>query len=275
LEQRKYNDAAEDFSMYMTLGGQRAAALVNRAIARKKAKNLKGALADIDAALAAGTKQTRVYFIRADINRELGDDAAANNYLATGLRLVPQDALSLLARGVARLKTDADGALEDFRQALTLDPSSRTAKQNIVHVLGDRLGHEQEALVVLDSILDSDPRDARALASRAVLKARQGEREAALKDAVAACDLIGDPTIVLQAACAFARSADKFPGDKTRALHLMGRSLAAKPELAGIAASDPDLRPLRSTEEFGRILDAANVILNGGASPSLNTSTSK
>jgi serine/threonine protein kinase/tetratricopeptide (TPR) repeat protein len=275
LEQRKYHDAANDFSTYMTLGGQRVPALVNRAIARNKAKDLNGSLADIDAVLAAGTKQTRVYFIRADINRKLGNDAAANKDLATGLRLVPQDALSFLARGVARLKTDADGALKDFRQALTLDPSSRTAKQNIVHVLGDRLGHEQEALAVLDSILDSDPRDARALAGRAVLKARRGEREAALADAVAACDLDGDPTIILQAACAFARSADEFPGDKTRALHLMGRSLAANPELARIAASDPDLKPLRSSEEFGRILDAANVILNGGASPSLNTSTSK
>jgi tetratricopeptide (TPR) repeat protein len=274
LNQRKYAGAADDFSMHMTLGGPRVPALINRAIARKGAKDFAGSLTDIDAAIAVGTKQTRVYFMRAEANRELGNDAAAEEDLETGLSLVPHDALSFVVRGVARLKSDANGALEDFRRALVIDPSSRAAKQNIIHLLGDRIGHEKEAIAVVDSVLQSDPRDARALASRAVLKARLGDREAALKDAVAACDLDGDPPITLQAACAFAHSAEKYPGDKIRALHLLARSIAAKPELAAMAEHDADLKPLRSSEEFSRILDAANVILHAGRpEPSASKST--
>jgi serine/threonine protein kinase/tetratricopeptide (TPR) repeat protein len=274
LDQRKYAGAADDFSMHITLGGPSVPALVNRAIARNGAKDFSGSLADINAAIAAGTKQVRIYFMRAEVNRELGNDVAAEEDMATGLSLVPQDALSFIARGVARLQTDANGALKDFRQALAVDPSSRAAKQNIVHLLGDRLGHEAEALAVLNSILDSDPRDARALASRAVLKARQGDRERAIKDAVAACHLDSDPTITLQAACAFALSAEKFPGDRVRALHLLARSIAAKPELATVADKDPDLKSLRSSEEFRRIQEAADVILKGGsAEPSAPTPT--
>jgi serine/threonine protein kinase/lipoprotein NlpI len=265
LEQRKYLEAADDFATHMKLKGPRVSAFINRAIARKGAKDFAGSLADLNGAIAAGTKQTRAYFMRAEVNRELGNEQAAKDDMATGLGLTPQDALSYIVRGVARMPIDGDGALNDFQQALVLDPSSRAAKQNIIHLLGDRLNREQEALEVLNAMLESEPSDARALASRAVLKARQGDRAAAIKDALAACDLDGDPSITLQAACALACSSKEHQADKVRALHLLARSLAAKPELAMVAVDDADLKPLRTSDEFNRILNAAQVILSGGS----------
>ena len=115
--------------------------------------------------------------------------------------------------------------------------------------------------------------DFRALASRAVLKARVGDRDGAATDAVAALQGDDDPTIVLQAACAFARSAATHPPDKVKSLHLAARAIGAKPELSAIAAHDPDLEALHDTEEFERILRAANVILSGGAESNVQTSS--
>jgi hypothetical protein len=45
----------------------------------------------------------------------------------------------------------------------------------------------------------------------------------------------------------------------------LARSLAAKPELAMVAVDDADLKPLRTSDEFNRILNAAQVILSGGS----------
>ena len=126
---------------------------------------------------------------------------------------------------------------------------------------------------MLDSILETKPNDFRALASRAVLKARAGDRDSAATDALAALQGDDDPSIVLQASCAFARSAATHPPDKVKALHLAARAIGAKPELSAIAAKDSDLESLHETEEFQRIVQAANVILSGGAESNQSTST--
>lgn len=271
--QRRYLGAIDDFGAHLRLGGQPVPALVNRALAHHANGNDQAALHDLNAALAAGATQTRIHFIRADVRARLGDAAGAAADRELGLSLAPRDSVSFLARGSARLSSDPEGALADFREALALDPSSRTAKQNIIHVLGDRLQRPEEARAMLDSILETKPNDFRALASRAVLKARAGDRDGAATDAIAAIQGDDDPSIVLQASCAFARSAATHPPDRVKALHLAARAIGAKPELSAIAAIDSDLESLHETEEFERVLQAANVILSGGVESNPSTST--
>jgi hypothetical protein len=58
-----------------------------------------------------------------------------------------------------------------------------------------------------------------------------------------------------------------------KALHLAARAIGAKPELSAIAAIDSDLKSLHETEEFERVLQAANVILSGGVESNPSTST--
>jgi Tfp pilus assembly protein PilF len=272
FEQRKYQAAADDFGSYMRRAGPSAAALINRALARHKDGNHEGALTDLDAALAAGGKQTRIYFIRADVRRALGDLSGAEADRELGLSLTPTDATSFLARGIARLADEPQLALADFRQALLLDPGSRAAKQNMVHLLADRFNKPAEALTILDSLLAANPQDARALASRAVLKARQGDRSAAQRDALQALSIDDDPTIILQAACAFAASARKYPPDEATAFRLLAKALGAKPALAEAAAADPDLEALRSSSNFDRILEAADIMRRGGEGPEAESS---
>jgi tetratricopeptide (TPR) repeat protein len=173
---------------------------------------------------------------------------------------------------MARLADEPQLALADFTQALLVDPGSRAAKQNMVHLLADRLNKPAEALTILDSLLAANPQDARALASRAVLKARQGDRSAAQRDALQALSIDDDPTIILQAACAFASSPRKHPPDETMAFRLLGKALGAKPALAETAAADPDLEGLRSSPNFDRILQAADIMRRGGEGPEAESS---
>ena len=99
-----------------------------------------GAIADLTAALDRGATETRIYFIRAEARARSGDRDGAERDRAEGLRRVPADAESWVARGLARLPGDPAGALADFEEALKLDPRSRSALQNKAAVLSERFG---------------------------------------------------------------------------------------------------------------------------------------
>jgi tetratricopeptide (TPR) repeat protein len=275
LEQKKYAAAADDFSRYIEMCGVSPAALVNRALAREKSGAPQLALADLNAALAAGATQTRIYFIRARVRKELKDSAGAQADFQQGLALTPSDGASWLARGMAQLAKSPQLALADFQQARRLDPGNRAAAQNILHVLVDRLQREDEALKLLDALLAANPRDARALLTRAVVKARAGEAENAAADATAALAIDDNPTASLQAACAFAQASRTESQYRGKAFDLLARSLGAQPGLAIVAGTDPDLEPLRDGEAFEQILNAADVIRNSGKSAGAEATASR
>lgn len=265
LERRDYAGAVEDFSTVLDLPGCHAPALINRALARRALGDYPAALADLDAALADGAIQTRVYFIRSDIRKSMGQNEEAEADRLRGLSTTPVDAASWLARGVARLSSDPEAALADFREAESLAPGSRAATQNIVHVLADRLGRDAEARQELDVILTLAPDDAAALASRAVVRARLGDAPGAMADTVAAIRLDHSPTILFQSACAFALVSVHQPDARAKAIALLGRALGAEPTLAARALTDQDLAALRDEDKFRRVIDAAKEL-----SPSSN-----
>ncbi|HEX6961324.1 MAG TPA: protein kinase [Lacipirellula sp.] len=264
-QQRKYTAAAEDFGRYMKRRGISAAALINRALSYEALGNFDQALRDLNAALAAGARQTRIYFIRAGVRKQLNDLEGAKQDFEQGLALTPSDPISWLARGMARLGKSPELALADFRQALQLDPGNRMAAQNVLHVLTDRLHRNDEALVLLDQLIDANPRDAQALLTRAVLHARRSEADQAVADAMSALQIDASPLSSLHAACAFAQISRNSDAHRGKALQLLSEALGAQPTLAAMAVTDPDLEPLRGSEEFERILTAADVLRDGGA----------
>ena len=83
--------------------------------------------------------------------------------------------------GVARVATDPAAALEDFEEALVLNPRSLAALHNIAHVHA-KAGRNEEALKALDRVVRHHPDFVSARVSRGVIQARLGRRDLAHKD---------------------------------------------------------------------------------------------
>jgi hypothetical protein len=111
--------------------------------------------------------------------------------------------------------------------------------------------------------------------TRAVLHGRQGDAEKAAADVTAALAIEDNPTAVLQAACAFAQISTAHTQHRDQALQLLARALGAQPALAGIAVTDPDLAPIRDSEQFDRIIDAAEVMGRSGAADEQETTAAR
>src|SRR5207302_7378482 len=111
-----------------------------------------------------------------------GDKERARRDFAQGLRQAPVDEKSWLARGVAKLSSDLPGALADFEKAAELNPRSLAALQNQAHVLS-KLGRNEQAVRVLDRVIELYPDYVPARAGRGVLRARLQQRKAAHEDA--------------------------------------------------------------------------------------------
>ena len=216
-------------------------ALVNRAIARECLGENESAIQDLTRALESGCTATRVYFLRASLLAKLGDAAHAADDRHTGLQRTPSDELSWVARGVARLNEDPRAALADFQQALDVNPRSQSALQNTAHVLSESLNDLDGAIGILTQWLVYEPDNAGALVSRAVLLARQGNREDSLHDVQAALGVSAEPLILYQAGCVYALLSADHPGDRHVAHEFLARALQADVALAAVAAHDADL----------------------------------
>ncbi|HND56510.1 MAG TPA: tetratricopeptide repeat protein, partial [Pirellulaceae bacterium] len=114
LEQKQFEAAEQDFDAVLELQPNSSSALINRALARFGARRFEGAIADLDAAERFEKAPTRLYFIRSRVKQAAGDAAGAQADLSEGLRRQPTDDASWVARGLARLSRDPQGAMNDF-----------------------------------------------------------------------------------------------------------------------------------------------------------------
>jgi tetratricopeptide (TPR) repeat protein len=148
---------------------------------------------------------------------------------------------------------DPARALEDFKQALRLNPRSLAALRNQAHVLAERLGQTRPAIEVLDRLLEMYPDQVAARAGRGVLLARLGERDRALQDAEVC--LAGDarPETLYQIAGIYAQTSQLQPEDRWDALRYLGLALR-KGHGLDLIDRDPDLDPLRELPEFQRLV---------------------
>ena len=149
----------------------------------------------------------------------------------------------------------------DFREALKRYPRSRRALRNIAHVLAERVGKTDDAIAVLDSLLALDSRDPVALASRGVLHARLGHRDAAVHDAEAALAIARNENTLYQVACIYALTSQHRPDDANHGLTLLREAMAQQPRVAGRAMTDADLKLLRNRREFRSMTMGAALLL--------------
>jgi tetratricopeptide (TPR) repeat protein len=260
LGDAEYSSAIADFDRAVSLAPEMAEAFANRGLAHFQAGEPERAVADFSKALDLGAPATRLYFMRARARRQQGDVAGAEADFNEGLKRTPTDEASWIARGLARLAEDPSAALADFDQALALNSSSRAALEDKAHVLSERLGKTEEAIALLDQVVDLHPDYVLARAGRGVLLSRLGRREAALADAQQALRRDTRPANVYQVAGIYAQTSRQVENDRLEAYRLL--SLALRQgfglDLVGI---DPDLAPLRGRPEFDQLIEAAKTLV--------------
>jgi tetratricopeptide (TPR) repeat protein len=203
-------------------------------------------------ALQLGARQTRVYFIRSRLRQQMGDQAGAKADFDKGLSLEPSDEVSWISRGVAQ--QDPQLALRDYRGALECNPRSTNALQNIAHVYAEKLQQLDSAIEALEKILAINSDDATVIATRGVLRARQGKRGQAHADAHLALQLRADADTQYRVAGIFALTSQEFPADAQRAIQLLSSAFWKDPGLVSqMIANDPDLKPMTDTPAFKHV----------------------
>jgi tetratricopeptide (TPR) repeat protein len=235
-------------------------ASINRALARLGLGDFRGAVDDLTHALESPNAPTRALFLRAMALDGLGDREGAGRDRAEGLRRRPDDELSWIARGLARLPADPNGAISDFDAALALNPRSHAALQDKASVLSEHLGRLEESIRVLDAAIEHRPDSVDSLAGRGVLLARLGRREAALRDALAALAVDDGAATLYQVAGLYAQTSRQVPEDRAEALRLMAAALRKDPSWLEVVPKDPDLAPVRDRPDFQELFRASAVV---------------
>jgi tetratricopeptide (TPR) repeat protein len=267
LDLRAYPDARADFDRVIALRPDMVEAYINRAVARMGVGDFAGAVADLDRALEHPDAPVQALFRRAAARERLGDREGAARDRASGMRRRPNDELSWVFRGVARLKDDPEGALSDFDAALAINPRSKSALENKAFVLAERLGRPEEAIRVYDTTLLHHPDDVKALGPRGVYHARRGRRAAALVDARAALALADQaPTAqeqaftIYQVAGIYALTSRQQPDDRREALRLLAVALQKDPTWLRTLPDDHDFDAIRDRAEYRELLGAMAVV---------------
>jgi serine/threonine protein kinase/tetratricopeptide (TPR) repeat protein len=252
-------EAVEEFGAAIRLRPDFLDAYVDRALARLALGEYTAAEADLTHALEAGSPATRVYFIRAHVRRLAGNIPGADADQAEGLRREPCDAVSWVARGVARMDADPKGALADFDRALEVNPHYLPALEDRAAVLSERLGRTGDAIEALARAIRLAPERGQPRAGRGVLLARLGRRDEALREAKEAERLDPRPEVLYQTAGVYALTSQQNAADRREAFRLLTAALRQGHGL-DLLEIDPDLRPIRGQPEYRRLLEAARAL---------------
>jgi serine/threonine protein kinase/Flp pilus assembly protein TadD len=264
LRREKYPLAGADFDQVLRLRPGLTSAYVSRALARQGMKKYDQAIEDLTTALELGAPETRIYFTRATARARAGDQEGARRDREEGLRRVPTDAESWVARGVARLPKDVQGALADFEEALKRNAHSLAGLQNKAHVLAEIQGRNEEGVQVLNEAVAAYPGYVPSRAGRGVLLARLGKRQLALKDAEECLTRDSQPATLYQVAGIYALTSRQSADDRLEALRLLSAAFRKGYGL-DLVARDTDLDLIRKDPEFIRIVAAARTARSQGA----------
>jgi eukaryotic-like serine/threonine-protein kinase len=215
---------------------------------------------DLTAALERGAPAMYVHCVRELVRDARGEKAAAAADREAAKALVPKTEADFFVRGWSRMEIDPKGAIDDFQKALTINPRSLVALQNQAQVLADKLKNNEAALAVVTKAVELYPEFAPAVAGRAVILARLGQRNEALKLIEKARRVSSDPEILYTAACVYSltskNEADR-QADQAEALELLRRAYKdGYRDLRGLA-KDSDLDALRGLRKFKEIEQAA------------------
>lgn len=263
-EMKRFEEAANDFSRAIDRRPDVASIWINRALCRKEQHQWQAALDDLRQATAQGASDTRIHFIRAEILQELGREEEAKAEREFGLKATPQDELSWIARGMAQLPSAPEAALNDLQEALRIQPLSYLALRNASHVLSDYLKRNDDAIQLLDQLLEMRPNDYEMRAARGVLHARAGHLQEAHQDASSTLEKSRDARTQIHVACIYALLAAQDPAMESQAVRLIQQGLALDPNWATVVSRDADLRSLRTNPQFQQCVSSGLKLISHG-----------
>ena len=139
------NGAEKDYDRAIKLGGSNeflAIAHVNRSSLRKMRADFDGALADLSTSIELNSSDWSAFHERGLLLAEAGDKTGAIADFTEAIRLNP-NAESYAARGYELDHLDDSSALEDYNQALAIDPENISALYGRSYAklrLGDKAG---------------------------------------------------------------------------------------------------------------------------------------
>jgi serine/threonine protein kinase/Flp pilus assembly protein TadD len=255
----QFAQACDDFDEAVTLRPRSVEARINRGLARIDAGRPADAIADFDECLRIDPGMTRVYFLRARARASAGDSEGANRDRLQGLGTEPGDELSWIDRALARADQEPAAALADLDQALRLNPQSLLALQNKAHVLGELLGRQEEAVLVLNKAVALYPGFVRARVGRGVHLARLGRRAESLADARESLARSNLGETCYQASNIYALNSRTHPEDAAEAFALLAMALRRGFGLEYVD-KDADFDSVRKNPAFQRIVTAARDI---------------
>jgi tetratricopeptide (TPR) repeat protein len=166
-----------------------ALALVEKGVAKARANDAKGAIADYTRALEIAPDLAIAWARRAEARGDATDFDGELADARKALELDPKLALAWRCRGDARgNKDDLDGELEDESKAIELDPGDARAWSYRGSIRAHR-GDLEGALADHDRSLELDPKDSLALDARSSTRFRRGDAEGARRDVERAIEL--------------------------------------------------------------------------------------
>ncbi|MEZ6136393.1 MAG: protein kinase [Pirellulaceae bacterium] len=281
LESSKFELAIGDFSKAIAINSNFPAARYNLALAYEALGEIETALDTLDAAIADGWQSVSGYAFRAKLNQQLGYQTQAKQDLALAIASRPTTELDWVRRGTLLLPTDPNAAKIDFEQAISLNPQSISGRQNLAHVLAERLSQPEASLEHLNALVELDATNAERWAGRGVVLARLGRLSDALRDLSHASTLsMSNPLVAYQVACGYSLVASQMSGNTAEkeasqpgfptqsqilsaALKWYTYSVKSRPDIAEIAKTDTDVAWLRIQPQF----EEANQTVNLSESP--------
>jgi serine/threonine protein kinase/tetratricopeptide (TPR) repeat protein len=248
--QGRYVEAIRDLDEALRLRPSDQDFMINRALAALRLGRRVEAIDGFTRVIERGSPYARVYFMRAEAREGAGDLLGARSDREEGLRHKPADELSCVTRADYRAHHgDPPGALDDLDAALALNPESYLALHHKAGVLSDLLGRPEAAVEILNRLAGRYPDHLLTRLERGVLLARLSRRDEALADASWAMNRDRSGETDYRAACVFALTSRQTPGDRAEALRLLSSALS-KGFGRDVAATDPDLSPIRDDPEF-------------------------
>ncbi len=241
---------------------------LNLALAYIQDRDFENALGKLDRAIDLGAQQTRVWYLRSNVRKTLGDTAGAEADMKTFLNTDPTDEISCVTRGVRKINSDPQQAIKDFERALDFNPKSDTAYNNIAHVYSEILHDSPTAIEFMDKAIAFNSANPKLIAARGVLLGRTGQRKLAIADAESALRLDRSADTLYRVAGIYAQTSQIEPLDASMAISLFARAAFENPGLVmRMMKTDPDLEPLSDQPAFTSLVDGIRQLFEAGKNP--------